>query len=76
MEEYINEAITVSEDDCLGEAYDKEWAMKDLGYREGKIETEKQIVKNMLKKGMNIPFIMEVTGLTKQETQKYQNENL
>lgn len=40
MEEYVNEAILASEDDDLGEAYDKEWAMKDLGYREGKLEGE------------------------------------
>ena len=35
MEEYIKEAENVSYDESLGEAYDKEWALKDQGIREG-----------------------------------------
>ena len=35
MEKYINDAINVSDDEVLLEAYDKEWALKDLGRRDG-----------------------------------------
>ena len=35
MEKYINDAINASGEDILLEAYDKEWALKDLGRREG-----------------------------------------
>ena len=35
MEEYVEEASYASLDDGLLEAYDKEWAMKDLGIQQG-----------------------------------------
>ena len=35
MEEYVEEAVEVSDDEDLLEAYDKEWAMKDLGRQQG-----------------------------------------
>lgn len=35
MEEYINEAVDASKSEELLEAYDKEWALKDEGKREG-----------------------------------------
>ena len=35
MEEYVNDAIDASGDEMLLEAYDKEWALKDLGKQEG-----------------------------------------
>lgn len=35
MEEYINDATNASRDELLLEAYDKEWALKDEGLREG-----------------------------------------
>lgn len=35
MEDYIKDAVNVSGDEILLEAYDKEWALKDLGIREG-----------------------------------------
>ena len=35
MKEYVEEAVEASDDDDLLESYDKEWAMKDLGKREG-----------------------------------------
>ncbi len=38
MEEYINKAVEVMNDFSFGEAYDKEWALKDQGHREGKAE--------------------------------------
>ena len=38
MEEYVEEAVDVSNDDDLLEAYSKEWAMKDLGIQIGREE--------------------------------------
>ena len=35
MEEYINDAVDASKSEGLLEAYDKEWALKDEGKREG-----------------------------------------
>jgi len=35
MEEYVNDAIDASGDEMILEAYDKEWALKDLGKQEG-----------------------------------------
>ena len=35
MQAYIKEAETVSFEGNFGEAYDKEWALKDEGKREG-----------------------------------------
>ena len=75
MEEYINEAIEVSDDDFLGEAYDKEWALKDQGHREGLRENGEKIVKHMSKKyGVNT--IIEMTGLSREEVEEYAGEDL
>ena len=35
MEKYINDAAMASGDEIFLEAYDKEWALKDLGRRDG-----------------------------------------
>ena len=35
MDEYVKEAEEVSFEGGVGEAYDKEWALRDQGYREG-----------------------------------------
>ena len=42
MEEYVEDASQASLDDDLLEAYDKEWALQDLGIQQG-IEEEKEI---------------------------------
>ena len=42
MEEYIEEAVEVSKDDELLEAYDKEWAMEDLGRQLGREEGKEE----------------------------------
>lgn len=82
MEEYIEESIEVGEDISFGEAYDKEWALKDQGRREGfddgmaegiiqGIEQKQvEIVKNMLKENVDISLISKVTGLSKEEIEK------
>ena len=78
MQAYIKEAETVSFEGNFGEAYDKEWALKDEGKREG-IElgkkTEKQeIAKNMLKEKMKLSIITKVTGLTEEELTALEEE--
>ena len=35
MAEYVKEAEEVSFEGGVGEAYDKEWALRDQGYRDG-----------------------------------------
>lgn len=71
MNEYIKEAEEVSFEGGIGESYDKEWALKDQGIREGILQGKKQgieeIAKNMLLKNMEIDLIAELTGLTEKE---------
>ena len=83
MDEYVKEAEEVSFEGGVGEAYDKEWALRDQGYRdglsqgkaegkaEGKIEGFSQgkveIAKNMLSKAMEVELISEITGLSIEE---------
>ena len=43
---------------------------KKEGIEQGAKEKELQIAKNMLKKGMNVSDIIEITGLTKEEVEK------
>ena len=69
MEEYIDEAVEVS-DDFLGEAYDKECALKDLEHREGEQKAKAEIVKRMSQK-YEIDSIVEITGLSKEEVEEY-----
>ena len=63
MNEYLKEAEEVSFEDGFGEAYDKEWALKDEGKREEKIE----IAKNMLNDNVDINLIKKYTNLTEEE---------
>jgi len=68
VEEYVKDALNTSKDKKILEAYDKEWALKDEAKREG-IEqgieqNTKEIVMTMLKKGMNIELISEITKLS------------
>ena len=83
MDEYVKEAEEVSFEGGVGEAYDKEWALRDQGYRDGlsqgkaegkaegfsqgKIENKKEIAKNMLSKAMEVELISEITGLSIEE---------
>ena len=66
MKDYVDESIEVSIDCNFGESYDKEWALKDEGWRETQIE----IAKTMLKKKMELEDISEITGLTIEEIEK------
>ena len=71
MDEYVKEAEEVSFEGGIGEAYDKEWALRDQGYRDGlsqgKIESKKEIAKNLLKNRVDISIIASSTGLTEEE---------
>ena len=83
MDEYVKEAEEVSFEGGVGEAYDKEWALRDQGYRDGlsqgkaegkaegfsqgKVENKKEIAKNMLSKAMEVELISEITGLSIEE---------
>ena len=71
MEEYVKEAEEVSFEGGVGESYDKEWALKDQAYRDGKDEGREEgsttkaieIAKSMLEKNMDIDLISELTSL-------------
>ena len=89
MEEFIKDAINASKNDILLESYDKEWALKDEGKREGYnsgydsgynsgfddgIERKQiEIVRNMLKKCLDISLIADITGLTIEEINEIKN---
>jgi len=68
MEEYINESEEVMDDEFFGESYDKEWALKDQGKWEGKIEGRKEekleIAKKMKEDNISFENISKYTGLT------------
>ena len=74
MNEYLKEAEEVSFEDGFGEAYDKEWALKDEGKTEGKREEKIEIAKNMLKKKMDKTLISELTNLTEEEITALEEE--
>ena len=42
-------------------------AVQEYGYIKGKDEGKKEIAKKMLEKGEKIEYIMEITGLSKEE---------
>lgn len=75
MEEFIKEAIDVSEEDDLLEAYDKEWALKDLGKQEGAFLKENEIVNHMYSLHYGVNTIVEMTGLSKEQVKDYLGEN-
>ena len=72
MEEYVKEAEEVSFEGGVGESYDKEWALKDQAYRDGKDEGREEgsttkaieIAKSMLTENIDINIISKCTGLS------------
>jgi len=74
MEDYINEAVEVSSDFSFGEAYDKEWALKDQGHREGIKEANQKIIHHMLEK-YDVDSITKITGIPKDEVLSYLESN-
>ena len=71
MDEYVKEAEEVSFEGGVGEAYDKEWALRDQGYRDGISQGESkekiEIAKNLLRNKVDISIIASSTGLTEKE---------
>ena len=64
MKEYIEDADNASRDEELLQSYDKEWALKDQGIREGYDAGVKEIARIMLSKGYKLEEIKEITGLS------------
>jgi len=80
MEDYIKDAVNASGDEILLEAYDKEWALTDLGkqegFKEGFEEAKTEIVCNMLRKNMDVNLISEITGLSTDEINNIKLNNI
>ena len=78
MNEYLKEAEEVSFEGDFGEAYDKEWALKDEVKREdielGEKSKAKEIAKNMLKENMAKALISKLTNLTEEELTALEEE--
>ena len=78
MEEFIKEAKDASCDNETLTSYDKEWETKLWGREEGREEgieeTKINIVKNMLKKGMEISLISEITDLSEEDIENIKNK--
>ena len=72
MEEYVKEAEKVSFEGGVGESYDKEWALKDQAYRDGKDEGREEgsttkaieIAKSMLEDNISVEQISKYTNLS------------
>ena len=52
MEEYVQEAINTSQNTYIGEAYDKEWALKDQSFRDGLDEGREQGIAQGIEQGI------------------------
>jgi len=63
MEEYIDEAVEVTGEEFFGEAYDKEWALKDEGIRDG----QRQMIEALIKQGVPTDIISKCTDISYEE---------
>ena len=54
MDEYVKEAEEVSFEGGVGEAYDKEWALRDQGYRAGVCDGADQAI-SVIKNYLSLP---------------------
>ena len=76
MKDYVDESIEVSIDCNFGESYDKEWALKDEGWRDGKLEGKREnqieIAKAMLVDKVSTDMISKYTGLYVEEIEELQ----
>lgn len=70
VEDYVKETEEVMDDISFGESYDKEWALKDQGIREGISEGIKIVAKNMKNENIDIEKIILCTGLTKEQIEE------
>ena len=88
MEDYVEEAQEVSLDDDLRESYDKEWALKDLGFQQGtkkgreegrekeKEEANKTAAINLMKNGVELNLISKSIGYSIEELEELKKEYL
>jgi predicted transposase/invertase (TIGR01784 family) len=67
MEEYIDEAIEVSNESGFGEAYDKEEALYETAMEQGIEQNKLEIAKKMINEDMSSSMISKITGLTEEE---------
>ena len=78
MIEYVNEAGEVTMGTNFGESYDKEWALKDEGRREGIKEGREEGIKssaiNLLKNGASLELISKSLGYSMEELEKMKKE--
>ena len=70
MIEYVNEAGEVTMGTNFGESYDKEWALKDEGRREG----IKSSAINLLKHGASLELISDSLGYSIEELEEMSQE--
>lgn len=82
LKEAVEKLDRISEDERMQRIVDlREKAIMDekaiyrKGTKDGAKEKEIQIAKNMLKKGINILDIIEITGLTREEVEKIETNN-
>ena len=74
MIEYVNEAGEVTMGTNFGESYDKEWALKDEGRREGIKEGIKSSAINLLKNGASLELISDSLGYSIEELEEMKVE--
>ena len=67
MIEYVDDAGNVTMGTNFGESYDKEWALKDQGRREGKIEEKKELALKLHELKVDNNIIIQATGLSIEE---------
>lgn len=74
MDEFIKDASGASRDDDLLESYDKEWALRDQGkregYEEGKKDTMIETAKKMKEDGMDYSLISKYTNISFDQIEK------
>lgn len=70
MIEYVNAAGEVTIGTNFGESYDKEWAMKDEGRREGREEANREAAINFIKNGASLELISKSLGYSIEELEK------
>ena len=74
MIEYVNEAGEVTMGTNFGESYDKEWALKDEGRKEGREEGIKSSAINLLKNGASLELISKSLGYSIEELEEMKKE--
>ena len=67
MEEYVNEAEKISNDEEIKEVYDREKEYTIAVREEGRLEKQQEIARNMLKEKIDEQLISKVTNLTLEE---------